>query len=293
MLQLLPALVLPYPMIDPVLIEIGPLAIRWYALAYVAGILIGWWYAVRLTKKDSLWTAWGGQPPMSTIQVDDFILWATLGIILGGRIGYILFYGLIYQPQIYGDPASWIRIWEGGMSFHGGLIGVIVAIMLFAIVKRLDMVRVGDLVASVVPIGLFTGRIANFVNGELYGKVSNVPWAMIFPVRTDAAGRILSDPGPLPRHPSQLYEAMLEGVVLFIILRILATRFRAFDRPGVIVAAFLFFYGLFRIIGELYRDSDQLVGDGSVSMGQVLSAAMFVGAAFFAWWAWRHKPAAA
>jgi phosphatidylglycerol:prolipoprotein diacylglycerol transferase len=276
---ILPALVLTYPQIDPVLIEIGPIAIRWYALAYIAGILLGWWYAVRLVRKATLWTAWDGEPPMSDRQIDDFILWATLGIILGGRIGYILFYGLVYQPDVYGDPMNWIRIWEGGMSFHGGLIGVIVAIVMFSIIKRLNMVRVGDLVASVVPIGLFFGRIANFVNGELWGKKTDVPWAMVFPTG-----------GEHPRHPSQLYEALLEGVVLFLILRILATRFRAFDRPGVITAAFLFFYGLFRIVGEVYRDSDQLIGDGTISMGQALSGAMFVGATFFAWWAWRHRP---
>mgnify|MGYP003772730159 FL=1 len=278
MLHLLPALVLPYPQIDPVLVEIGPVAIRWYAVAYIAGILLGWWYAVRLIRKSSLWTSWGGTPPMSAEQTDDFILWATLGIILGGRIGYILFYGFIYEPEIYANPMAWLEIWKGGMSFHGGLIGVILAVILFSIVKRLDMVRVGDIVASVTPIGLFTGRIANFINGELWGKPSDAPWAMVFPTG-----------GPLPRHPSQLYEAALEGILLFLILRVLATRFKAFDRPGLIIAAFLFFYGLFRIIAEIFRDSDQLVGGGIISMGQLLSAIMFVGAAFFAWWAATHR----
>lgn len=278
MFHLLPALVIPYPQIDPVLIEIGPVAIRWYAVAYIAGILLGWWYAIRLLRTERFWTAWGGKPPMTPAQADDFILWATLGIILGGRIGYILFYGFVYQPEIYADPMQWLKIWEGGMSFHGGLIGVILAVVLFSIVKRLDMVRVGDVVASVVPIGLFTGRIANFVNGELWGKPADVPWAMVFPTG-----------GPMPRHPSQLYEAALEGIVLFLILRLLATRFRAFDRPGLIISAFLAFYGLFRIVGEVFRDSDQLIGDGTISMGQLLSGLMFLGAAFFAWWAARHK----
>ena len=277
MLHLLPALVLPYPQIDPVLIEIGPVAIRWYAVAYIAGILLGWWYAVRLVRSARYWGAWGGKPPLSAEQVDDFILWATLGIIVGGRIGYILFYGLVYQPDLYADPMQWVMIWEGGMSFHGGLLGVILAVVLFSIIKRLDMVRVGDVVASVVPIGLFTGRIANFINGELFGKPTDMPWAMVFP-----------NGGPEPRHPSQLYEAALEGIVLFIILRVMA-RLGAFNRPGLIIAAFLFFYGTFRIIGEIFRDSDQLIGDGTVSMGQALSAAMFVGAAFFAWWAATHK----
>ncbi|MFT3811306.1 MAG: prolipoprotein diacylglyceryl transferase [Micropepsaceae bacterium] len=278
MLQLLPALVLPYPQIDPVLIEIGPVAIRWYALAYIAGILLGWWYAIRLIRTERLWTNWGGKPPLTAEQTDDFILWVTLGIILGGRIGYILFYGFIYEPEVYADPMKWLAIWEGGMSFHGGLIGVILAVILFSIIKRLDMVRVGDIVASVVPIGLFTGRLANFINGELWGKPTDVPWAMVFPTG-----------GDIPRHPSQLYEAALEGIVLFIILRLLATRLRAFDRPGLVIAAFLFFYGAFRIIGEIFRDSDQLVGGGIISMGQLLSALMFGGAAFFLWWAMTHR----
>ncbi len=278
MSQILPALLLTYPRIDPVIVEIGPFALRWYALAYVAGLLLGWWYAARLVKTGRLWTSWNGVAPLNARQLDDFIFWAALGVIVGGRIGYILFYGFVYQPELYADPAQWVRIWEGGMSFHGGLIGVIVAVILFSILNRLDMVRVGDVVASVAPIGLFFGRIANFINGELYGKPSDAPWAMVFPA-ADAH----------PRHPSQIYEALLEGALLFLILRVLTTRFRAFDRPGLVIAAFLFFYGLFRIVAELYRDSDQLVAGGAVSMGQTLSAAMFVGAAFFAWWAWRHK----
>lgn len=277
-MQILPALLIAYPRIDPVLIEIGPFALRWYALAYVAGILLGWWYAVRLVRTERLWRAWGA-PPATPPQIDDFILWVTLGIILGGRLGYIFFYGLVYQPELYANPMQWLKIWEGGMSFHGGLIGVIAAIVIFALYCRLDMVRLGDLVASVVPIGLFTGRIANFVNGELWGKVTDVPWAMVFP-GTDG----------MPRHPSQIYEALLEGVVLFVILRLMATRLRAFDRPGAIVAAFLFFYGLFRIVAEVYRDSDQLIAGGAISMGQALSALMWLGAAFFAWWAATHRP---
>ena len=233
---------------------------------------------MRLVRTERLWRAWGA-PPATPPQVDDFILWVTLGIILGGRLGYIFFYGLIYQPELYANPMQWLKIWEGGMSFHGGLIGVIAAIVIFALYCRLDMVRLGDLVASVVPIGLFTGRIANFVNGELWGKVTDVPWAMVFP-GTDG----------MPRHPSQIYEALLEGVVLFVILRLMATRLRAFDRPGAIVAAFLFFYGLFRIVAEVYRDSDQLIAGGAISMGQALSALMWLGAAFFAWWAATHRP---
>ncbi len=278
MFQLLPALLLPYPQIDPVLIQIGPFAIRWYALAYIAGIILAWWYANRLVRKARLWTRWGS-PPVTTAQVDDFIVWATLGIIVGGRLGYVVFYGLVYEPALYANPMQWLKIWEGGMSFHGGLIGVILAVVLFSWRKRIDMVRFGDIVASVAPIGLFTGRLANFINGELWGKVTDVPWAMVFPTG-----------GPMPRHPSQLYEAALEGVLLFLILRLLATRLRAFDRPGIIIAAFLFFYGLFRIVGEVFRDSNQLIGDGSISMGQLLSAGMWLGAVVFFVWAWTHKP---
>lgn len=290
MTSLLPVLALPYPMIDPVLVAIGPVAIRWYALSYIAGIVLGWWAALRMVRREAIWA---GPAPVSPAQIDDFIVWVTLGIILGGRIGYILFYGFVYQPDQYADPNVWWRIWEGGMSFHGGLIGVIVAIIIFALLKQVDMVRLGDIVACVTPIGLFFGRIANFINGELYGRVTDVPWAMVFPQRVDATGRILSDPGPLPRHPSQLYEALLEGVVIFLILQLLARRFGWAQRRGALVAAFLALYAAARSFCEIFRDSDQLVFGGAVSMGQLLSAFMLAGAVLFAWIAWRDKPAAA
>ncbi len=280
-MQSLPALVIAYPHIDPVIFEIGPFAVRWYAVSYIAGIMLAWWYAVRLVKKDSLWAAWDAAPA-TPAQIDDFIMWATLGIILGGRLGYIFFYGLIYEPARYSDIFNWLKIWEGGMSFHGGLIGVILAVIGFSRTKGIDMIRFGDIVASVAPIGLLTGRIANFINGELWGKRTDVPWAMVFPNAPDAA----------PRHPSQLYEAALEGILLFLILRFIGNRLRGFDRPGLIIAAFLFCYGLFRIIAELFRDSDQLVLGGIFSMGQLLSAIMFVGAAFFYGWSRSHGPKA-
>ncbi|MCZ6743481.1 MAG: prolipoprotein diacylglyceryl transferase, partial [Alphaproteobacteria bacterium] len=189
-------LTLPFPMIDPVLVEFGPLVIRWYALAYVGGLLIGWRYMLRLA---------GGEPRVMERQdVDDFLLWATLGIILGGRLGYVLFYNAEYFLT---RPLEILAMWRGGMSFHGGLLGVGVAIVLFSRKRGLNLLGVCDLIALVAPIGLFFGRVANFINGELFGRAADVPWAMVFPRG-----------GPAPRHPSQLYEAALEGLVLFLIL---------------------------------------------------------------------------
>ncbi len=283
MFETLAVAALTHPQIDPVLVQIGPIAIRWYALAYVAGILLGWWYAVRIVKTERLWDGapFQGKPPFTPADADDFILWVTLGIILGGRIGYLLFYGFVYEPQRYADPAQWIRIWEGGMSFHGGLIGVIVATVIFALLRGIDMVRMGDVIAQVVPIGLFFGRMGNFINGELYGKPADVPWAMIFP-HVDQ----------IPRHPSQLYEAALEGVAIFVILRVLVFRFRWHERPGLVVASFLVLYGVFRAFCEVFRASDQLVDPGAgISMGMALSVPMWAAAAFFLWWAFR-KPLA-
>jgi phosphatidylglycerol:prolipoprotein diacylglycerol transferase len=285
MFTVLPMAVLPYPQIDPVLIEIGPLAIRWYALAYIAGILLGWWYALRLIRKESLWTgpAFAGKPPATANDIDDYILWVTVGIIAGGRIGYLLFYGFVFEPQKYADPHSWYRLWEGGMSFHGGVIGVVVTTAIFAILKRIDMLKLGDLVVQAVPMGIFFGRLGNFINGELYGKVTDVPWAMVFP-----AG------GPEPRHPSQLYEAALEGLALFAILRVLCVWLRWHERPGLLIAAFLALYGAFRWFCELFRDSNQLVDAGAgFSMGMALSIPMFAGAALFAVLALMRKPQAA
>ncbi len=203
-------LAIAYPMIDPVAVQWGPLVVRWYALAYVAGILIGWRVMLALSQRPGR----DGAALMSRAAVDDFVVWATLGIILGGRIGYILF----YQPGFYLDhPMQVFELWHGGMSFHGGLIGVLTAIWLFARRRRIGFLTMGDLVSTVVPIGLFFGRIANFVNGELYGRPADVPWAMVFP----------RDPLQVPRHPSELYEALLEGVVLFCVLIWFVTR-RAF-----------------------------------------------------------------
>jgi phosphatidylglycerol:prolipoprotein diacylglycerol transferase len=269
---------IPFPMIDPVALQIGPLAIRWYGLAYFAGILIGWRYARRLVSNERLW---GGRPaPITPTQIDDFLLWATLGIILGGRIGYALF----YEPGAYlSDPLSLFRIWEGGMSFHGGLAGTILAIVLFSWKNRIPVLSLLDVSAAVTPIGLFFGRIANFINGELYGRASDVPWAMVFP-----------NGGPVPRHPSQLYEAALEGVVLFIALRILTHRFGSLARPGLTGGAFIASYGLARITVEFFREPDPQLGEivGFLTMGMLLSIPMvMIGAVAMAWAARRHRRA--
>ena len=267
----MPLLTLPFPEIDPVAVQIGPLAIRWYALAYIAALLLGWRYCTRLAHRTSAGP--------SAVQIDDLLVWVTLGVILGGRIGYVLF----YQPGYYlSHPTSILMVWHGGMSFHGGLLGVAAAAGAFALKRRVDPLRVADLLAAAAPIGLLLGRLANFVNGELYGRVAfDLPWAMRFP-----AG------GPLPRHPSQLYEAGLEGIVLFVLLYALV-RGGALHRPGVVTGAFLAGYGAARIVAELFREPDPFLGylPFGATMGQALSIPMvLVGAALI--WRARRRVAA-
>jgi len=246
-----------YPDIDPVALQIGPLLIRWYALAYLAGFLLGWRYAMGLAHKASC------ERPNAQ-DMDDFLPWAIAGVILGGRLGYVLFYHLGYYAA---NPLDILKIWEGGMSFHGGVIGVILAMVLFSRARRFPLLRLADIVAACAPIGLFFGRIANFVNGELYGRPTDGSWGMIFP-----------QAGIEPRHPSQLYEAGLEGLVLFIILYLLFRVQSVAERPGTVAGAFLVGYGCFRAVVELFREPDRqigLIGD-AVSMGQILSAPMVV-----------------
>ncbi len=249
-------LALPFPMIDPVLVEIGPLAIRWYSLAYIAGLVIGWRYCRRLAAR----------PPASIgpDAFDDFLLWATLGVVFGGRLGYVLF----YKPGTYlANPLEVFALWEGGMSFHGGAAGVILAIVLFALKRGIPILALGDLVACAVPIGLFLGRLANFVNGELYGRAAEVPWAMVFP----------RDREQLPRHPSQLYEAALEGIVLFLVLYWLVRR-GWLTRHGALSGAFMAGYALARMAVELFRQPDAHLGflAGLTTMGQWLSLPMLI-----------------
>jgi phosphatidylglycerol---prolipoprotein diacylglyceryl transferase len=256
----MPVSLLPFPKIDPVLITIGPFAIRWYALAYICGILVGWLYARALIRNEKLW---GGPAPMTVTDFDDFILWVTLGIILGGRIGYVLFYNL---PHFVANPLEIVQVWKGGMSFHGGFLGCVLAVVLFAHRRGISMLSLGDVTCAVGPIGLLLGRLANFVNGELWGRQTDVAWAMIFPTA-----------GPLPRHPSQLYEAGLEGIVLFIVLALLM-RAGALKRPGLIIGAFAVGYAIARTSCEFFREPDVQLGFlwGGLTMGILLSIPLFV-----------------
>jgi phosphatidylglycerol:prolipoprotein diacylglycerol transferase len=244
--------VIPFPAIDPVLVEIGPFAIRWYALAYIAGLLLGWRYIVALL---ALVPA-----PMTRDHVDDFLVWATFGVILGGRLGYVLF----YRPEFYlANPIEILYVWQGGMSFHGGLLGVATSVWLYCRRRGLRLLAVGDLVACAAPIGLFFGRIANFINAELYGRPADVPWAMVFPTG-----------GPMPRHPSQLYEAALEGALLFAVLAVLVRRDAVRQRPGILFGTFLVGYGLARSAAEAFREPDAHLGflAGGMTMGLVVRA---------------------
>ena len=245
---------IPFPAINPVLISIGPFAVRWYALAYIVGLIAGWFYARTIISSEKLW---GGPAPLTVVDFDDFVIWITLGIILGGRTGYVLFYNF---EHFAANPIEIVQLWNGGMSFHGGVIGCVIAIVLFALRRGLPMLSLGDVTAAVAPIGLFLGRLANFVNGELWGRPTDVPWAMVFP-----------HGGPLPRHPSQLYEASLEGVVLFIILALLV-RAGALKRPGIVTGAFALGYGIARITCELFREPDAQLGFlwGGLTMGMLL-----------------------
>ena len=271
----MPFLTITFPAIDPVAISIGPLAIRWYALAYISGIVIGWIYARGLIRSEKLW---GGPAPIAPVQLDDFILWVTLGIILGGRTGYVLFYNL---PLFIEHPAAILKLWEGGMSFHGGFLGCVAAVMLFALKNNISILSLGDITTAVAPIGIFLGRLANFIKGELWGREADasVPWAMVFP-----------NGGPLPRHPSQLYEAGLEGILLFTILGLMI-RAGALRRPGLILGSFIAIYGLARITGEFFREPDPQLGFlwGGLTMGMLLSVPMIIAGAILIMMAWRRK----
>ena len=246
--------VIPFPAINPVLISIGPFAVRWYALAYIVGIIAGWFYARAIISSPKLW---GGPAPLTVTDFDDFVIWITLGIILGGRIGYVLFYNFAHFAA---NPIEIPQLWNGGMSVHGGVIGCTVAIALFALRRDIAILSLADVTAAVAPIGLFLGRIANFINGELWGRPSDVPWAMVFP-----------HGGPVPRHPSQLYEATLEGVVLFIVVAYLV-RSGALKRPGVVTGVFVLGYGAARIACEFFREPDVQLGFlwGGLTMGMLL-----------------------
>jgi phosphatidylglycerol:prolipoprotein diacylglycerol transferase len=272
-----PLFVLPFPAFDPVIVSIGPFAIRWYALAYILGILLGWLYARAIIRNEKLW---GGPAPLTPLDLDDFILWVTLGIIIGGRAGYVLF----YNPAFFAEnPTEIFQLWKGGMSFHGGFLGCVIAVIAFALKRGIPMLSLGDITCAVGPIGVLLGRIANFINGELWGRQSDVPWAMVFP-----------NGGPFPRHPSQLYEATLEGVMLFAVLA-LAIRAGSLRRPGLTIGIFAAGYGLARMASELFREPDVQLGFlwRGLTMGMLLSVPMIIAGAAFIVFALRRRPAPA
>lgn len=261
---------LEFPHIDPVAVGFElfghNIQIHWYALAYVAGFLIGWRLAVYLTR------LYGNGARPDNHDIDDFLTWAIIGVLLGGRVGYVLFYNL---PAYLDQPLEALKVWNGGMAFHGGALGVMAALILFSYFKKIRFFRLADVAVTVVPVGLLLGRMANFVNGELFGRVTDASWGVVFPRG-----------GDLPRHPSQLYEAFFEGIILLGILFLLMHVRQVREREGVIAGAFLFFYGLFRFGVEFFREPDVQLGFffDEVTMGQILSVPMMaVGIAIMAW----------
>ena len=249
---------MPFPNIDPIAFAIGPFAVRWYALAYLVGVGLGVLYGMSLLNRRSLWK--DNTPPFPANDLVDFAFWAVIGIVLGGRIGYVLFYNL---PYYMANPAEIFALWDGGMSFHGGLIGIMAAIVFFTRSRRGNPLSGLDLVAAVGTIGLFLGRIANFINGELFGAPTDLPWGVVFP-----------NGGDIPRHPSQLYEAALEGVILFLVIRYVTHVAYGLRRPGLVAGIFGIGYALSRILVEFVRLPDPQIGylyGGWLTMGQVLS----------------------
>ncbi len=274
--------VIPYPAIDPVLFEIGPyavfgqeiaFAIRWYALAYIGGLLLGWRYVRMLVQ---------GPPIVARkVDVDDYLMWATIGVVVGGRLGFVILWTLLKDSTFIDNPLAILQVWQGGMAFHGGLLGVIVVTIIFCRVRQIPLLAFSDTVACAAPIGLFLGRVANFINGELVGTTTNVPWAMVFPGY-----------GPEPRHPSQLYEAMLEGVVLFVILFLVWRRERLRIRHGLLSGIFLVGYALARSFVELFRETDPTVGYMifGTTWAQWLSLPMLLGGIYLIWRALAREP---
>ena len=242
---------------DPVLIDLGFFQIRWYSVAYILGIILGWIYAnkiIKLTSNNKY-----NFKQVATAQFDDLIVYLVIGIILGGRLGYVIFYNLEYYTQ---NLLEIFKLWQGGMSFHGGLIGIIISTILFSKKTKTNFFQFADIVSCVAPIGILLGRIANFINGELYGKITTLPWGVIFPYA-----------GNLPRHPSQIYEAILEGIVLFLIINYLALKKELLFKAGFVSAYFLIFYSILRIFSEIFREPDNHLGllFNHLSMGTLLS----------------------
>lgn len=253
-----------FPSISPIAFSLGPIDIYWYGITYVVSIVLGWWYARHLVSNDS--------SRLTAKDIDEFVVWAAVGVIVGGRLGYVLFYHpLEYLPR----PWEILYFWQPGRSFHGGLIGVIVAGIWYCWRHRLPILPLGDVVCCAVPIGLFFGRIGNFINAELFGRVTDAPWGVVFP-----------NGGPLPRHPSQLYEAVLEGALLFFILFALDrwTSLRR-TRPGLLIAVFMIVYGLARVFAELFRQPDLHIGFlvGGTTIGQLLSTPVLLIGVLLSW----------
>ena len=256
---------MPFPNIDPIALQLGPLAIRWYALGYLAGVFLGAWYATTLLKRETLWA--NDKPPFPAPAIWDFAFWSVIGIVLGGRIGYVLFYNFPYYST---HPGDIIALWDGGMAFHGGLVGILIAMAWFTRRQGGSILSSFDLLGAIGTIGIFLVRITNFINGELYGAPTSLPWAVVFP----------TDPEGLPRHPSQLYEALLEGLLLFVLVLIATRVFRALKRPGLVAGIFGIGYAASRILVEFVRLPDiqvgYLLGTNWLTMGMVLSVPILV-----------------
>lgn len=298
------AFTIPLPDMQLGPIHLGPFPIRWYALGYIFGVVIGWWYAARLATTQKLW---GDQkPPVSKADIDDFAFWVMIGILLGGRIGYLLFYTLPFEPEkLLNDPSFALRMWEGGMSFHGGLIGATLAVVYTCWSRKISIFHLGDIACASAPIGIFLVRCANFINAELYGRKTDAPWGMKFPEfdwtqhkwfyeRMDAAGNMRAVGSVDVVHPSQLYEAFLEGALLFSVLAVLIWRFGALKRPGLVSGVFLVGYAIFRTFVENFREPDSFVHGlpSWLTMGMMLSIPMLLGGLFLIYRANRTpKPA--
>jgi phosphatidylglycerol:prolipoprotein diacylglycerol transferase len=269
-------LAIPFPDFDPVAFSLGPLTVKWYGLAYLLGLVLGWAYIRRLLSQPRLWA--DNTPPFTVEKVDDLLLYMTLGVVLGGRLGYVV----LYEPSTYiAAPLDIFKVWKGGMSFHGALIGCAIAVWMFARNARVSMLSSLDLCTASVPIGLIFGRIANFINGELFGRVTDVPWAMVFP----HAKWLYPNVEPATRHPSQLYESALEGVVLFLVLRLLTHKALALKSPGLVTGAFLVGYAIARSFSEMFREPHAVhfFNIGPFTAGQVYSLPMLVLGLYLIW----------
>jgi phosphatidylglycerol:prolipoprotein diacylglycerol transferase len=267
---------IPFPNIDPVAFSLGPVSIKWYGLAYMAGLILGWLYVRRLLRETDLWRA--NKPPFGVERVDDLLVYIAVGVILGGRLGYVF----LYDPASYlANPIDILKVWQGGMSFHGAILGSAIGIWLFARAYGVSPWSAMDLCAAANPIGLLFGRLANFINGELFGRVSDVPWAMTFP----QAKFLHPTVEPATRHPSQLYEALLEGLVLFLVLRFLTHHRGALKSPGLVIGVFLAGYAIARGVSEIFREPHigHALNIGPLTAGQIYSLPMLLLGLYFIW----------